>query len=60
MEQERLSFFRLGLIPQTVSPGRLQQANGLLSLTESGFAILGPVVAGVLVATVGSGCGPGH
>ena len=44
-----------GLIPQTVSPGRLQQANGLLSLTESGFAILGPVVAGVLVATVGSG-----
>jgi len=43
------------LIPQTVSPGRLQQANGLLSLTESGFAILGPVVAGVLVATVGSG-----
>jgi len=44
-----------GLIPQTVSPGRLQQANGLLSLTSSGFSILGPVIAGVLVATFGAG-----
>jgi MFS family permease len=44
-----------GLIPQTVSPRRLQQANGLLSLTSSGFSILGPVIAGVLVATFGAG-----
>lgn len=44
-----------GLVPQTVSPGRLQQANGLLSLTASSFQVLGPVLAGVLVATVGPG-----
>jgi MFS family permease len=44
-----------GVVPQTVSPGRLQEANALISLTSSGFSILGPVVAGVLVATVGPG-----
>jgi MFS family permease len=44
-----------GLIPQTVSPGRLQEANALINLTSSGFSILGPAVAGVLVATVGPG-----
>jgi MFS family permease len=44
-----------GLVPQVVSPGRLQQANGLLSLTGSGFEVLGPVLAGVFVATIGPG-----
>jgi MFS family permease len=44
-----------GLVPQVVSPGRLQEANGLLSLTGSSFDVLGPVVAGVFVATVGAG-----
>jgi MFS family permease len=44
-----------GLIPQVVSPGRLQEANGLLSLTGSAFEVLGPVLAGIFVATVGPG-----
>jgi MFS family permease len=44
-----------GLVPQVVSPGRLQQANGLLSLTGSSFEVLGPVLAGVFVATIGPG-----
>lgn len=44
-----------GLTPQTVSPRRLQQANALLSLTRSSAGILGPVIAGLLVATAGAG-----
>jgi MFS family permease len=52
------SFFQpasTGLVPQVVSPERLQQANGLLSLTRSSFDVLGPVMAGIFVATVGAG-----
>lgn len=44
-----------GLVPQVVSPERLQEANGLLSLTRSSFDVLGPVTAGIFVATVGAG-----
>lgn len=44
-----------GLIPQTASPGRLQQANALMSLSRSSSGILGPSVAGILVVTVGPG-----
>jgi MFS family permease len=44
-----------GLVPQTVRPARLQQANALLSLTRSTSFLAGPAVAGVLVATVGPG-----
>lgn len=44
-----------GLVPQIVSPGRLQEANGLLSLTGSGFEVLGPIIGGTLVATIGAG-----
>jgi MFS family permease len=44
-----------GLVPQVVSPGRLQEANGLLSLTGSMTEVLGPVIGGVLVTTVGAG-----
>jgi MFS family permease len=44
-----------GLVPQTVRAERLQEANALLSLTASAFSVLGPTVAGVLVATVGPG-----
>ena len=44
-----------GLVPQTVSPGHLQEANALISLTSSSFAIVGPALAGLLVATVGAG-----
>ena len=52
------AFFRptsTGFVPETISPGRLQPANALLALTSSTFAIAGPVVAGILVATVGPG-----
>ena len=52
------AFFRptsTGFVPETISGPRLQQANALLSLTTSGFAVLGPVVAGLLVVTVGPG-----
>ena len=44
-----------GLVPQTVSRARLQQANGLLQLSRSTANVAGPAVAGVLVATVGPG-----
>jgi MFS family permease len=52
------AFFRpaaTGIVPQIVSPQRLQQANALMwgALGIAGFA--GPVVAGVLLATVGAG-----
>jgi Transmembrane secretion effector len=35
-----------GLLPETVGPGRLQQANALLGLSRSGTGILGQVGAG--------------
>jgi MFS family permease len=46
-----------GLVPQTVSPARLQQANALLSLSASTGFIVGPAIAGALVATVGPAWG---
>jgi len=42
-----------GLVPQTVSSGRLQQANALMGLSRSATGILGQIGAGVLVAAVG-------
>ena len=45
----------IGLIPQTVSHARLQEANGLLALTRSTASVAGPVLAGVLVVSAGSG-----
>jgi predicted MFS family arabinose efflux permease len=44
-----------GLIPQTVGPRDLQAANALLALTRSAANVVGPAVAGVIVALVGSG-----
>jgi MFS family permease len=44
-----------GLLPQLVSSGRLQEANALLTLTESGFQVLGPVLAGVIIAVANPG-----
>jgi MFS family permease len=44
-----------GLVPQTVSRARLQQANGLLQLSRSTANVIGPAIAGVLVATAGAG-----
>ncbi|HKE78259.1 MAG TPA: MFS transporter [Solirubrobacteraceae bacterium] len=45
----------IGLIPQTVEPERLQEANALLSLTRSVANVAGPTLAGVLIAASGSG-----
>jgi MFS family permease len=44
-----------GLVPETVSAGRLQQANALMSLSRSSAWVAGPALAGLLVA----GAGPG-
>src|SRR3954469_4651580 len=46
----------MGLIPQTVSPDRLQEANALLGFTRSVANVAGPAVAGVVIA-LGE---PGH
>jgi MFS family permease len=42
-------------VPETVSSARLQQANALIAATFSGAQILGPVLGGVLVVSVGPG-----
>ena len=47
----------IGLIPQTVSPARLQEANALLALTRSIASVAGPALAGVLVVVGGLGRG---
>jgi MFS family permease len=39
-----------GLIPATVSPARLQEANALLGLSQNGSRIVGPALGGALVA----------
>ena len=42
-----------GIIPQLTTPAHLQQANAMLSFVRSATTIGGPIIAGVLVATVG-------
>jgi MFS family permease len=44
-----------GLIPQLTSGERLQQANALLGLSRSAINVLGPAIAGILVAAFGPG-----
>ena len=44
-----------GLMPQIVSAGRVQQANALVSISQSGAHIFGPLLSGVIVATIGAG-----
>jgi MFS family permease len=39
-----------GLVPETVSRERLQQANALLELSRSGIQIFGPAAAGIFIA----------
>jgi predicted MFS family arabinose efflux permease len=39
-----------GLIPATISPSRLQQANALLGLSRNGTRIVGPAIGGAIVA----------
>ena len=42
-----------GLVAETASRARLQQANALIGVSESATHIAGPALAGILVATVG-------
>jgi MFS family permease len=44
-----------GLIPETVSRERLQEANALRWMASSAGGVVGPVLAGVLVTTIGAG-----
>jgi MFS family permease len=39
----------VGLVPQTVSPDKLQQANALQGLTRNVVAVLGPAIGGAIV-----------
>ena len=45
----------VGLVPQTVSGERLQEANALQGLSRSGVKVLGPAVGGVLVVAFSPG-----
>lgn len=42
-----------GIIPQLVTPSQLQQATAMLSFVRAATTVGGPVIAGVVVATVG-------
>jgi MFS family permease len=44
-----------GLVPQTVSPARLQQANALQGLSRSGVRVVGPALGGILVVALNPG-----
>jgi MFS family permease len=44
-----------GLIPQTVSPARLQQANALQGFSRSAVRMLGPAIGGVLIVALSPG-----
>src|SRR5215208_5403838 len=44
-----------GLVPQTVSKARLQNANALLGMSQSMTNVFGPVLSGILVAGFGTG-----
>jgi MFS family permease len=44
-----------GLIPQVTTPDTLHQANSLNGAAQWGGTLVGPAIAGVLVATAGSG-----
>lgn len=44
-----------GLMPQVVSPARLQQANALMAISRSAAFVIGPALAGVLIAIGGPG-----
>ena len=41
------------LLPRTISAGRLQQGNALLSLSQSATNIFGPALSGAIVSTAG-------
>jgi MFS family permease len=41
----------IALVPKTVGPGDLQQANALLGMSQSVINVFGPAVSGLLIAT---------
>jgi MFS family permease len=45
----------VGLVPQTVSPARLQQANALQGLSRNMIGVLGPALGGVVVVASSPG-----
>lgn len=47
----------VAIVPEVCAPEELQQANALLGLTENGAAVLGPAIAGVIVAAASPGWG---
>jgi MFS family permease len=44
-----------GVVPETISPERLQQANALIGITRSATAIVGLALGGVVVVAAGPG-----
>jgi MFS family permease len=46
-----------GIVPALVPPAGLQEANALLNTSRSAAKVVGPTVAGILVATLGGGWG---
>ena len=44
-----------GIVPRTVRPAGLRQANSLLATVNNAAKVLGPTVGGVLVSTIGGG-----
>ncbi|MCY0869947.1 MAG: MFS transporter, partial [Firmicutes bacterium] len=46
-----------GLIPEVVEPQQIKAANSLVATSRSASRVAGPLMAGVLVATVGGGWG---
>lgn len=45
----------VGLMPQVLSPDRLQQGNALMAISRSAAFVIGPSVSGLLVAAGGPG-----
>lgn len=45
----------IGVVPQLVDTAELQPANALLALSKSTLDVVGPAVAGILVASIGPG-----
>ena len=45
----------VGLMPEIVSVARVQQANALVSISQSAAHIFGPLLAGLIVVTIGPG-----
>jgi MFS family permease len=45
----------VGLIPQTVTPARLQQANALQGLARNAIRVIGPALAGVIIVAASPG-----